>query len=238
MSTEMQDLLIEEHSIVGVRATGVHGGVEIRATLTVAADGRDSRLRRKAELVPIETGVPIDVLWLYLPKPQDPPPTILGYVSPHGMVRTLDRGDSYQAGAVIPKGRLAQLQAEGLDAFRARLVAAVPHLESVADTLTDWDQIKLLSVQLNHLPQWHRPGFIGVGDAAHAMSPVFGVGVRPPQPDPGHARLRRPPGAASGRAGAAGAGDPRPASPGEADRPRLPLGTTGPGWGCKHGRRG
>lgn len=127
MSTEVQDLLIEEHSIVGVRATGVHGGVEIRATLTVAADGRDSRLRRKAELVPIETGVPIGVLWLYLPKPQDPPPTILGYVSPHGMVvLTLDRGDSYQAGAVIPKGRLAQLQAEGLDAFRARLVAAVP----------------------------------------------------------------------------------------------------------------
>lgn len=74
MSTEMQDLLIEEHSIVGVRATGVHGGVEIRATLTVAADGRDSRLRRKAELVPIETGVPIDVLWFHLPEPQDPPP--------------------------------------------------------------------------------------------------------------------------------------------------------------------
>ena len=74
MSTEMQDLLIEEHSIVGVRATGVHGGVEIRATLTVAADGRDSRLRRKAELVPIDTGVPIDVLWFHLPEPQDPPP--------------------------------------------------------------------------------------------------------------------------------------------------------------------
>jgi 2-polyprenyl-6-methoxyphenol hydroxylase-like FAD-dependent oxidoreductase len=177
MRTAAHDLLLEDHRIVGVRASDDQGEVEIRATLTVAADGRTSVLRQKAELVPVETGVPIDVLWFRLPKPQDPPPTTLGYVSAKGLVLTLERGDYYQAGTVIPKGRFAQLRAQGLDAFRARLATAAPPLTGVVDALEDWDQIKLLSVQLNHLPQWHRPGFVAIGDAAHAMSPVFGVGV-------------------------------------------------------------
>jgi 2-polyprenyl-6-methoxyphenol hydroxylase-like FAD-dependent oxidoreductase len=93
------------------------------------------------------------------------------------MVLTIDRGENYQAGMVIRKGGVAELQSAGLDAFRARLVSVAPFLESVVDTLKDWDQIKVLSVQINRLGRWYRPGFIAIGDAAHAMSPMFGVGV-------------------------------------------------------------
>src|SRR5699024_1665873 len=119
----------------------------------------------------------IDVLWFRLPKPRHAPPPTLGYVSPGGMVLTLDRNDYYQAGAIIPKGRAQALRDGGLAAFRARLVAVAPHLSSVIDSLASWDQVKLLSVQIDRLLTWHRPGFIAIGDAAHAMSPMFGVGV-------------------------------------------------------------
>jgi len=177
MSTAGTELVEENGRIVGVRATGPDGDLEIRAALTVAADGRASTLRDSARLHPEGFGVPIDVLWFHLPKPENAPPPTIGYVSGKGMVLTLDRGDYYQAGLVIPKGRFARLRDEGMAAFRARLASAVPHLKGVVDALEDWDQIKLLSVQLNRLRTWHRPGFIAIGDAAHAMSPVFGVGV-------------------------------------------------------------
>jgi 2-polyprenyl-6-methoxyphenol hydroxylase-like FAD-dependent oxidoreductase len=134
-------------------------------------------LRARAGLHPVSTGVPIDVLWFRLPKPRHAPPPTLGYVSPRGMVLTLDRNDYYQAGAIIPKGRAQALRDGGLAAFRTRLVAVAPHLASVIDSLASWDQVKLLSVQIDRLRTWHRPGFIAIGDAAHAMSPMFGVGV-------------------------------------------------------------
>jgi 2-polyprenyl-6-methoxyphenol hydroxylase-like FAD-dependent oxidoreductase len=175
--TEASGLIIEDGQVRGVRALTADGGLEIRATLTVAADGRASALRAAAGLTPDTFGVPIDVLWFNLPKPPDPPPPTLGYISAQGMVLTIDRGDRYQSGMVIRKGGFDELRTAEVDALQARIVGAAPFLRPVVANLSDWDQVKLLSVQINRLRRWYRPGFIAIGDAAHAMSPMFGVGV-------------------------------------------------------------
>ncbi|MFG6503114.1 FAD-dependent oxidoreductase [Microbacterium sp. P05] len=177
MQTEATDLIIDGGQVRGVRAQTSEGTIDIRATLTVAADGRTSTLRDAARLVPLDSGVPIDVLWFSLPQPPHPPPSTLGYVSSAGMVVTIDRGDRYQSGLIIRKGGFAELRGRGLAGLRDRIVAAAPVLRPVVGTLTHWDQVKLLTVQLNRLRRWYRPGFIAIGDAAHAMSPLFGVGV-------------------------------------------------------------
>lgn len=170
--------VVEEHGrIVGLAVREGGREIELRAPLVVAADGRDSRVRTSAGLRPRAAGVPIDVLWFRLPKPPDPPPTTLGYADRGGLVLTIDRGDHYQGGCVIEKDGFAQLRAGGLEAFRAHLARIAPPLAPVVGTLRSWDQVKVLSVQIDALETWHRPGFVCIGDAAHAMSPVFGVGV-------------------------------------------------------------
>lgn len=179
MSTEATGLLESERSerrVDGIRAQGADGEIEIRAHLTVAADGRGSAVRDAAGFVPIDEGVPIDVLWFDLPKPPNPPPATLGYIG-EAMVLTIERGDHYQGGMIIPKGGFDQLRARGIEALRDALTATAPVLTPVVGTLTDWNQVKLLSVQLSHLPRWWRDGLICIGDAAHAMSPVAGVGI-------------------------------------------------------------
>ncbi|MCH8560415.1 FAD-dependent oxidoreductase [Nesterenkonia sp. DZ6] len=178
MHTEATSLMqSDDGAVVGLRARSADGELQIRARLTVAADGRASVLRAAAGLTPVESGVPIDVLWFSLPQPADPPPPTLGHLSSAGMVLTIDRGETYQSGLIIKKGEFRELQQAGLEEFRARLIQAAPVLDEVVQTLTDWKQVKLLTVQINRLPRWHRPGFIAIGDAAHAMSPMFGVGV-------------------------------------------------------------
>jgi 2-polyprenyl-6-methoxyphenol hydroxylase-like FAD-dependent oxidoreductase len=177
LQTRAVGLLRDGRTVRGIRATGPGGDIEISAALSVAADGRSSTLRAAAGLAPRTYGVPIDVLWFRLPKPADAPPPTLAYLARGGMVLTLDRGDYYQSGMVIRKGGFDELHAAGLAALRDRIAAVAPVLAAVVDTLTDWDQIKLLSVQIDRLDRWHRDGFMAIGDAAHAMSPVGGVGV-------------------------------------------------------------
>ncbi|MGA1838882.1 FAD-dependent oxidoreductase [Herbiconiux sp. 11R-BC] len=177
MSTSATGVRRAGAAVTGVTATDAQGELEIVARLTVAADGRTSTVRAATGLEPRQFGVGIDVLWFSLPKPAAPPPPTLAYIGDGALVLTIDRGDHYQAGSVIPKGRFEALREAGIDAFRDSLTAAAKPLRGVADALTDWDQVKLLSVQVSRLDTWHRPGLLCIGDAAHAMSPAFGVGV-------------------------------------------------------------
>ena len=177
METEAVDILEEDGRVVGIRANGPDGDLDLRANLTVAADGRGSRIRDAAGFIPDDEGVPIDVLWFHLPKPADPPPPTLAYFDGDAEVLTIERGDHYQAGTVIAKDGFEELRKLGLGALRYRLARTAPVLAPVVDALQDWDQVKLLSVQLNRLPRWWRDGLICIGDAAHAMSPVMGVGI-------------------------------------------------------------
>jgi 2-polyprenyl-6-methoxyphenol hydroxylase-like FAD-dependent oxidoreductase len=174
MGTAAEDVIVEGGVVRGVRTAG---GAEIRATLTVGADGRSSTVRGAAGLTPTEFGVPIDVLWFHLPKPENPPVSTLAYLDQHSMVLTIERGDHYQGGLVIPKGGYDQLRERGLAALRETIVDTAPVLAPVVGALQDWDQVKLLTVQVNRLPTWYRTGLLCIGDAAHAMSPAGGVGV-------------------------------------------------------------
>ena len=151
--------------------------LEVTATLTVAADGRSSVARASAGLPVTEYGVGIDVLWFRLPKPAANPPDTLGYISEESMVVTIPRLDYYQTAMLIPKGDFEAVRERGIPEFRAQVARAAEFLEPVVDTIKDWDQVKLLSVQVNRLKRWHQPGFLCIGDTAHAMSPAFGVGI-------------------------------------------------------------
>ncbi|MFJ8895428.1 FAD-dependent oxidoreductase [Leifsonia sp. NPDC102414] len=177
MQTEAVGLIQEGGVVRGVIARGPDGDVELRASLTVAADGRDSILRDAAGLRPRRFGVPIDVLWFRVPKPAVVPPSTLAYIDQRSMVITIDRGEYFQTGMIIEKGGFDALKQAGLPHFHRVLGEVAPVLAPVADAIASWDDVKLLSVQINRLDRWFRSGFLAIGDAAHAMSPAFGVGV-------------------------------------------------------------
>ncbi|HEY5055879.1 MAG TPA: FAD-dependent oxidoreductase [Acidobacteriaceae bacterium] len=168
----------EKGRIVGARAETPNGPVEIHATLTVACDGRHSLMRADAELPLRETGVPIDVLWFHLPRHPTDPSNFIGNVNYGTFAVLIARNDYFQCAFIIKKGTFStHVQPAGLDAFRARIARLVPFLADRISELTSWDQVKLLTVQINHLTRWHLPGFLAIGDAAHAMSPVGGIGI-------------------------------------------------------------
>ena len=177
MQVEAQDLLLEAGAVAGVRAATAEGPLEIRADLVVAADGRHSLLRERAGLEVVDFGAPMDVLWMRLTKRPDDPASVLGRIGTGRIFVTLDRGDYWQCAYVIPKGGYAALRAQSFDAFRDGILAVAPFVGDRVRELRGWDDVKLLTVQVNRLRRWHRPGLLCIGDAAHAMSPIGGVGI-------------------------------------------------------------
>lgn len=181
MSTQATGLLTEPtpHGprIVGVQATSPNGPLEIRADLTVGCDGRHATSVPAAHLRVIDTGVPIDVLWFRIDRQPTDPENALGYVNLGRMMVLIDRIDYFQTAYIIPKGAFPSIQEQGLETFRRNIEELVPFFRGRTAELDSWDKIKLLTVQVNHLERWSLPGLLCIGDAAHAMSPVGGIGI-------------------------------------------------------------
>ncbi len=174
---DVTGLIEEEGSVVGLRANTADGPVEVRADLVVGADGRHSIVRAKAGLSIEEFGAPMDVLWFRLSRRASDPGDPVGRFDAGRIFIMLNRGDYWQCGFVIPKGSRDQLQEQGLPAFRDAVAQLAPFMADRVGELHDWGPIKLLTVQVDRLRQWYRPGLLCIGDAAHAMSPVGGVGI-------------------------------------------------------------
>lgn len=173
--------LVEENGVVcGVRYLASDGLHEVRASLTVGADGRFSQLRRLAGFEPIKTSPPMDVLWFRLPKLPGEPEVVGGAFGGIGRGRILillERTDHWQAGLVFPKGEYQELREKGVEAVRQTITEIEPRYARHAESLVDWQQLTLLSVESSRCPLWHKPGLLLIGDAAHVMSPVGGVGI-------------------------------------------------------------
>jgi 2-polyprenyl-6-methoxyphenol hydroxylase-like FAD-dependent oxidoreductase len=177
MNAEATDLIEEGGRVVGLRAKTPDGTLAIRAALVVGCDGRHSTVREKAGLESDDYGAPMDVLWFRVTRKASDEADTFGHIEAGKMMVMLDRGDYWQCAYVIPKGGIEQVQARGLEAFRQAVVEMSPFLADRVAELKSWDDIKLLTVAVDRLRKWWRPGLICIGDSAHAMSPIGGVGV-------------------------------------------------------------
>jgi 2-polyprenyl-6-methoxyphenol hydroxylase-like FAD-dependent oxidoreductase len=174
---EVTGLIEEDGRIAGVRAVTPEGNLTVRADLVVGADGRHSTVRKMAGLKIDDLGAPMDVLWMRLSRRPDDPGQTPGHVEAGRMLVMLNREDYWQCAFVIAKGGYAEIQARGLPGFREEIARLAPYLRERTGELRTWDDVKLLSVAVDRLREWHRPGLLCIGDAAHAMSPIGGVGI-------------------------------------------------------------
>ncbi len=177
MSAEVTDLVEEAGTIVGMRADTADGPLVLRAGVIVGADGRHSAVRARAGLPVEEFGAPMDVLWFRLSRRPSDPVDPMGRFDTGRIFIMLNRGEYWQCGFVIAKGSRDRLEAKGLPAFRESVAALAPFAADRVVELQDWESIKLLTVQVDRLREWYRAGLLCIGDAAHAMSPIGGVGI-------------------------------------------------------------
>jgi len=177
MGARVRELIEEDGVVRGVRYEGEGGMHEVRAALVVGADGRGSRVRRLAGIEPVKTSPPMDVLWFKLPREPKDAEGLVGRFGRGHIAVMLDRNDHWQAGYVIPKGTFPELRHEGIGELKRQFAGLIPEFADRLEHLTDWRKVSLLSVESSRCPTWHKPGLLLIGDAAHVMSPVGGVGI-------------------------------------------------------------
>ncbi len=177
MTTEATGLIEEGGHVVGVRAQAPDGGIDIRADLVVGCDGRHSTVRERGGLTVQDLGAPMDVMWFRLSRKTSDPEETFGHIEAGRMMVMLNRTDYWQCAYVIPKGGIDDVKTKGLEAFRDNIGFMSPFLRDRLGEIDNWDTVKLLTVAVDRLRQWYRPGLLCIGDAAHAMSPIGGVGI-------------------------------------------------------------
>ncbi len=177
MNAEVTGLIFDGNKIAGAKVKTAQGLLEVRADLTIGADGRSSLVRREAGLLPKELGAPMDVFWFRLPWEAGDPEEAFGRADNGQILVLINRGTYWQCGYVIPKGAAGELKARGIAALRQRIAELAPFLAGRAAAFKSFDGFNLLTVAVDRLPLWHKPGLLCIGDAAHAMSPIGGVGV-------------------------------------------------------------